>query len=89
MAPAPADYLWLTRHVFHAHPHGSRGEGQTRADNRAMRVVLRRAAYVKEAHYRAASPTASGALEASVGYVMLRQDFETGRIAPVDWYDEI
>ncbi len=78
---------WLTRHVFHAYPAVSRLEAQTRADNWAMRVVLRRAGYVKEAHHRASWPTESGELIASVGYAMLRQDFETGQTTPVDWDD--
>ena len=79
---------WLTRHVFHEHPDVIRLEGQTRADNHAMRVVLRRAGYVKEAHYRASWPTETGELSASVSYAILRQDFESGRTTPVDWDDE-
>lgn len=79
---------WLTRHLFHEYPHVMRIEAQTRADNRAMRVVLRRAGYVKEAYYRASWPTETGELSASVGYAMLRQDFATGHTTPVDWDDE-
>jgi RimJ/RimL family protein N-acetyltransferase len=71
----------LTAHVFGAHPHVTRVEAQTRDDNRAMRRVLVRAGFVKEAHYRDGP-------RASVGYAILRRDHETGTTTPVPDDDE-
>lgn len=78
----------LTDHVFRAHPHVTRFEAQTRDDNRAMRRVLVRAGFVKEAHYRDGWPVAGGEPRASVGYAMLRRDHETGTTTPVPQDDE-
>ncbi|MBF4618411.1 GNAT family N-acetyltransferase [Clavibacter sp. VKM Ac-2873] len=73
----------LTDHVFRTYPHVTRVEAQTRDDNRAMRRVLVRAGFVKEAHYRDGWPVAGGEPRASVGYAILRRDHETGTTTPV------
>ncbi|WP_374953760.1 GNAT family N-acetyltransferase [Clavibacter michiganensis] len=78
----------LTDHVFRAYPHVVRFEAQTRDDNRAMRRVLVRAGFVKEAHYRDGWPVAGGAARASVAYGVIRRDHETGTTTPVPWDDE-
>lgn len=77
----------ITTHVFTSMPAVTRFEGQTRADNIAMRRVFQRCEWVKEAHYREAWPVAGGAALASVAYAVLRRDWETGATTPVDWDD--
>jgi len=62
--------------------------GQTRVDNHAMRTVFRRCGFVKEAHYRQDWPRPDGTLSDSVGYTLLRQDWEGGTTTPVVWDDE-
>ncbi|CAQ02968.1 GNAT family N-acetyltransferase [Clavibacter sepedonicus] len=73
----------MTEHVFRTYPHVTRFEAQTRDDNRAMRRVLVRAGFVKEAHYRDGWPVAGGEPRASVGYAVLRRDHESGTTTPV------
>lgn len=77
----------ITEHVFASMPTVTRFEGQTRADNIAMRRVFQRCGWVKEAHYREAWPVAGGAPLASVAYAILRRDWETGATTPVEWDD--
>lgn len=72
-------------HVFATMPEVTRFEGQTREDNTAMRRVFDRAGWVQEAHYREAWPVEGGAAVGSVGYGMLRRDWETGTTTPVRW----
>lgn len=79
---------WLTARVFTAGAGRTRIEATTRADNAAMRTVLRRCGYVKEAHYRQAWPGPDGTYDA-VGYAILRADWETGSATPVGWDDEL
>jgi hypothetical protein len=43
---------------------------------------------VKEAHYRQDWPRPEGTLSDSVGYTLLRQDWERGTTTPVAWDDE-
>ncbi len=74
-----------TAHVFTTMPAVTRFEGQTREDNTAMRRVFDRAGWVQEAHYREAWPVEGGAPVGSVGYGMLRRDWETGTTTPVPW----
>lgn len=79
---------WLTDRLFGEYPHVERIEGTTRQDNAAMRRVFRRCGYVKESHYRKAWPDASGHRHDSVGYAILRHDWQTGDLTPVDFHDE-
>lgn len=76
---------WLTGYLFDELPHVERVDAQTRCDNAAMRVVLQRCGYVKEAHYRRAWPGAPGEVHDSIGYAVLRQDWATGTTTPVHW----
>ena len=69
----------VTTHVFTTMPAVNRFEGQTREDNIAMRKTFVRAGFVKEAHYREAWPVENGPPVASVGYGILRRDWQTGR----------
>ena len=78
----------LTAHVFNTRPQTDRIEGQTRADNVAMRRVFVRAGYVKEAHYREAWPADDGPSLASIGYGILRRDWMSGGTTPLTWDDE-
>ena len=78
---------WLTSRIFTSWAGKERVEATTRADNRAMRRVLTRCGYAKEAHYRRAWPGPEGACDA-VGYAILRSDWRTGKTTPVDWDDE-
>jgi RimJ/RimL family protein N-acetyltransferase len=75
----------ITDAVFTAHPGKIRIEGQTRADNVAMRKAFLRAGYVQEAVYRQAWPGHDGTVHDGTGYAILRTDWETGTTTPVDW----
>jgi RimJ/RimL family protein N-acetyltransferase len=77
----------VTTHVFTTMPAVNRFEGQTREDNIAMRKTFVRAGFVKEAHYREAWPVENGPPVASVAYGILRRDWQTGQVTPVDWDD--
>ncbi|WP_243300459.1 GNAT family N-acetyltransferase [Bacillus litorisediminis] len=79
---------WLTAYVFKTYPEIIRIEGQTRQDNIAMRKVFRACGYLKEAHYRACWRTESNEYLDSIGYGILRSDFENGTVTPVRWNDE-
>lgn len=76
---------WLTRFVFENYPDKRRIEGQTREDNIPMRKVFSKCGYVKEAYYRMASPTEDGGRVASIAYGILREDWESGQLTPVQW----
>ncbi|MDX3235124.1 GNAT family protein [Streptomyces sp. ME03-5709C] len=79
---------WLTRYLFEQCPQVSRIEGTTRQDNRPMRRVFLRCGYAKEAHYRDAWPAADGTVHDTVGYAILRHDWEVGRVTRVRWDDD-
>jgi RimJ/RimL family protein N-acetyltransferase len=76
---------WSADHVFRTFPDVQRVEGQTRIDNYAMQRVFRRAGWQPEAYYRRAWPDPSGTLHDSIGYAILRPDWETGIATPVPW----
>lgn len=76
---------WLTEHVFTNHD-VNRVEATTRDDNHAMRRVFLKAGYVKECHYREAWPARDRPHD-SIGYAILRRDWETGTTTPVNWAD--
>jgi hypothetical protein len=61
---------------------------QTRRDNLAMRAVLRRCGYVKEAQYRRAWRAQDGAVHDGIGQALPREDRERGTTTPVDWDGE-
>jgi len=76
----------ITHHVFTTLP-VTRFEGQTRADNYAMRTVFLRCGWVKEAHYRESWPVENEPPVASVAYALLRRDWESGTTTPVPFDD--
>lgn len=78
----------LTTDLFTELQHLTRIEATTRQDNVAMRKVLRRCGYVKEAHYRRSWPSDGGMLYDAIGYAILRDDWMTGRRTEPDWHDE-
>ncbi len=79
---------WLTARVFTGRDSAERIEATTRQDNAAMRRVLRRCGYVKEAHYRDAWPGVGRERYDSVGYAILRKDWGAGTTTSVHWHDE-
>ena len=80
--------LWLTEYIFKTWENHSRIEGQTRQDNIAMRKVFWKCGYIKEAHYRKAWRDDKGKLYDSIGYGILKEDWEKGITTPVNWDDE-
>ncbi|ONI62865.1 hypothetical protein CSIV_15580 [Microbacterium sp. CSI-V] len=72
-----------TDRVFREHPGVIRLEGQTRADNIAMRRTFERCRWVLEAHYRDGWPVADREPVASVAYSVLRRDWANGTTTPV------
>jgi RimJ/RimL family protein N-acetyltransferase len=79
---------WLTEHIFTTRS-CKRIEATTRQDNIAMRRVLLRCGYAKEAHYRAAWPAREGnEIYDAVGYAILDNDWRSGTVTPVVWNDE-
>jgi RimJ/RimL family protein N-acetyltransferase len=79
---------WLTDHLFSNHEILERISGTTRVDNLAMRRAFRRCGYVKEAHHRRSWPSAEGQMFDTVSYGILRQDWASKTITPVNWADE-
>lgn len=83
---------WLCGYAFQRWPTLARIGAETRVDNLAMRRVLRRCGFVKEAHRRlawhSASNSADGARHDAIGYGLLRHDWAGGTATPVNWDDE-
>ncbi|MGV3525289.1 MAG: GNAT family N-acetyltransferase [Candidatus Sericytochromatia bacterium] len=74
---------WLNQYLFENWPELDRIEGTTRSDNHAMRRVFVKCGYAKEGHYRQAWDGFD-----SIHYGMLRQDWQSGMLTPVNWDDE-
>ena len=66
---------WLSTYVFSNYTHMIRLEGYTRYDNFAMRKTFFNSGFVKESYNRR-SWRQSGQLFDSVGYAMIREDWE-------------
>ena len=79
---------WLAEYVFTTLPEKTRLGGETRRDNVAMRNLFRKCGFVKEAHYRKAWPDQHGNAYDSVGYGLLKEDWERNKVTPVDWDGE-
>ncbi|MCM4076910.1 hypothetical protein [Paractinoplanes hotanensis] len=47
--------------------------------------MFRACGFVKEAHYREAWPGSDGRLHDTIGYGILRRDWLSGSVTPVDW----
>lgn len=76
-----------TDHLFSTMPNVTRFEGQTRIDNIAMRKIFVSCGWLKEAHYREAWPVGGGEHVATVGYSILRRDWDSGRLTTFEWDD--
>lgn len=72
----------LSNHVFSNYSDIIRIEGHTRSDNYAMRKTFFNSGFVKEAYHRQAWPQ-EGQLFDSVGYAMLRNDWENKTITEI------
>lgn len=79
---------WLTSYCFETWPELHRIEANTRADNIGMRRVFTKCLYSKEAHVRKAWRSANGDRFDTIYYGILREDWLSGRITPVNWNDE-
>ena len=76
---------WAKNYVFEKHPHIVRMEGYTRIDNIGMRRVFQKCGFVKESQPRACWPGEGGILYDSVGYAVIRKDWENKTLTPVNW----
>ncbi len=78
---------WLNNELFDRYPRLHRIGASTRVDNYAMRATFAQCGYVKEAQFRQAWPTRSGERFDSLEYGILRHDWASGVITPVNWTD--
>ncbi len=77
---------WLTGWVFERYPHVIRIEAHTRLDNYAMRKVLSKCGYVREAYHRQAWRQGERLFD-SVSYAIIRSDWQNGTTTPIEWND--
>jgi len=75
----------IVSYIFKNYPNKKRIEATTRIDNTAMRKVLLHCGFVKEAHYREAWKSDTGASFDAIGYGILRKDWESGKTSPLNW----
>lgn len=73
-------------YIFNTYPNKTRIEATTRHDNIPMRKVLAKSGFVKEAHYRESWPAGEVVVD-TVGYGILRKDWESKSKTPVKWND--
>jgi RimJ/RimL family protein N-acetyltransferase len=66
---------WAPAHLF-THTDRHRLAGETRIDNAPMRRIFERCAWTQEAHYRMSWPDGKGGWIDSVGYAILRDEWE-------------
>ena len=78
---------WLTNYIFRHYTKKNRIEATTRFDNIAMRTVLHKCGYAKEAHYRQSWPVDGQTPVDGVGYSILRNDWLNQTTTPVHWHD--
>ncbi|QJC54144.1 GNAT family N-acetyltransferase [Paenibacillus albicereus] len=79
---ARATLGWLADCVFRELPSAIRIEGHTRIDNAGMQAAFRGTLFVREGYYRQSWPQ-GGQLYDSLGYGLLRSDWERGEATPV------
>jgi len=75
---------WIVSHVFSEFPETIRIEGHTRVDNARMRALFAKSTFVMEAYHRK-SWRQAGQLFDSVGYAVIREDWENDKITPIPW----
>lgn len=78
---------WLIDYIFNNFSATNRIEGNTRQDNYAMRCVFNKCGFTKEAHYRKSWEDKSGKLYDAIGYGITKEDWQSGKITPVNWND--
>jgi RimJ/RimL family protein N-acetyltransferase len=74
---------WISSYVFENFPHMIRVEGHTRSDNIAMRKTFHNSGFVKEAYHRDGWPQRDQLFD-SVGYAILRSDWENNTITKIE-----
>jgi RimJ/RimL family protein N-acetyltransferase len=79
---------WLTNYLFEKYPNLGRIVGTTRVDNEAMRKVFRSCFFAKEGHYRKDWSAANGKVFDTIKYGILREDWTSKKVTPVNWNDE-
>lgn len=78
---------WLVDYVFNNFSDKERIEANTRQDNHAMRCVFHKCGFAKEAHYRKAWVGQDGKPYDAIGYGITKEDWQSGKITPVNWND--
>lgn len=78
---------WIVDYIFTTFTEINRVEAYTREDNLAMRKILNKSGFVKEAHHRKAWNSDTGILFDAVGYGILKEDWESNKLTPVNWKD--
>lgn len=78
----------LVEHLFARYPSLRRVGASTRQDNVAMRAVLSKCGFAKEGHFRADWRCSDGRVFDTVHYGLLRNDWQSGHVTPVDWEDD-
>lgn len=76
---------WLTEYIFETWSDKGRIEGYTRHDNYAMRKVFEKCGYVMEAYHRKAWPDQNSVYFDTIGYGIIREDFESNTITAIQW----
>jgi RimJ/RimL family protein N-acetyltransferase len=80
---------WITDFVFINYPNKHRFEATTRADNIAMRKVLEKCGFTKEAHYREAWPDPEGRRYDCAGYSILKKEWQSKIKTSVNFDDAV
>jgi RimJ/RimL family protein N-acetyltransferase len=78
---------WLVDYVFNNFSDKERIEANTRQDNYAMRCVFHKCGFVKEAHYRKGWVGQGGKPYDTIGYAIIKEDWQNCKITPVNWND--
>ncbi len=89
MGIGPQAVKWLVNYVFNEYPEKEKIEAYTRNDNYAMRCVFNKCGFVKEAYHRNSWKDQDGNNFDSIGYGIIREDWATGTVTPIDWNDFI
>lgn len=89
MGLGPQVVNWLVAYVFNQYPEKQKLEAFTRQDNYAMRCVFNKCGFVKEAYHRKSWKDKDGNCFDSIGYGIIREDWVSGTVTPIDWNDFI
>ncbi len=78
---------YLLEYVFNNYQDKNRVEAFTRQDNYAMRTVLNKCNFLKEAHHRKSWSGSDGIIYDAVGYGITKEDWQAGIKTPFVWDD--